>query len=425
MATDVKPITDLAARYRDVRAATEQLCAPLEIEDYVVQSMPDTSPTKWHLAHVSWFFETLVLQPHHPDYASSDPRYAFLFNSYYNTLGEQFSRPDRGLITRPTVADVHSYRAHVDAGMDALFERCQSLGVEVPGVIIEIGLHHEQQHQELIVTDIKHLLSQNPLRPEYRKDRGERGDRRESGDVTWTHVHEGVYEIGRDYEEGFVYDNETPRHKAYVHEFELANRLVTNGEYKAFLEDGGYERADFWLSNGWATVNTEGWKAPLYWERRDGEWYQFTLSGFRPVADGEPVCHVSLYEADAYASWAGARLPTEVEWEVVASQQPIEGNFVDSQRFHPAPLAPSTATLSIPQQMFGDVWEWTSSAYTAYPGYQRPQGALGEYNAKFMSGQNVLRGGSCATPQSHIRPTYRNFFYAPDRWQFSGIRLAR
>ncbi len=423
MATDLKPIADLAMRYHDVRATSEKLCEPLEVEDYVVQSMADTSPTKWHLAHVSWFFETLVLKPHLPGYQPIDDRYAFLFNSYYNTLGKQFSRPDRGLITRPTVADVHEYRRHVDESMEVLFERGSSAGIELPEVIIDIGLHHEQQHQELIVTDLKHLLSRNPLHPEYRQ-----AGRRENGKTgsgvggqSWIGVAEGVYEIGSDYGDGVVYDNETPRHKSYVYDCELANRLITNGEFKAFLADGAYERPEFWLSSGWATVQERGWNAPLYWEERDGEWYYFTLSGFRPVDDDEPVCHVSLYEADAYASWAGARLPTEAEWEVVAAQQPIEGNFVESGAFHPSP---STIDGS-PSQIFGDVWEWTSSAYTSYPGYEQPSGALGEYNAKFMSGQNVLRGGSCATPQSHIRASYRNFFYAPDRWQFSGIRLAR
>jgi ergothioneine biosynthesis protein EgtB len=430
MATDLKPITDLATRYHDVRATSEKLCEPLEVEDYVVQSMADTSPTKWHLAHVSWFFETLVLKPHLPGYKPIDDRYAFLFNSYYNTLGEQFSRPDRGLVTRPTVAEVHEYRRHVDESMEALFERGSSAGITLPEVIIDIGLHHEQQHQELIVTDVKHLLSRNPLHPEYRQAGRREGGNAGSGvgNKSWIGVAERVYEIGSDYGDGFVYDNETPRHKAYVHDFELANRLITNGEFKAFMADGGYERSEFWLSSGWATVQERGWNAPLYWEERDGEWNYFTLSGFRKVDDDDPVCHVSLYEADAYASWSGARLPTEAEWEVVAAQQPIEGNFVESGAFHPAPLTIDVGRSTIdgsPAQLYGDVWEWTSSAYTAYPHYKQPDGALGEYNAKFMSGQNVLRGGSCATPQSHIRPSYRNFFYAPDRWQFSGIRLAR
>ena len=421
MTTEIRPITDLAQRYHDVRATSERLCEPLEVEDYVVQSMADTSPTKWHLAHVSWFFETLVLKPHLPGYQPIDDRYAFLFNSYYNRLGKQFSRRDRGLVTRPTVAEVHQYRRHVDESMEALFERGSSTVIELPEVIIDIGLHHEQQHQELIVTDIKHLLSRNPLHPEYRQMR-----RREDGKVgsgvgeqSWIGVAEGVYEIGSDYGDGFVYDNETPRHKAYLHDFELANRLITNGEFKEFMGDGGYEGPEFWLSSGWATIRERGWSAPLYWEKHDGEWYYFTLSGFRKVDDDEPVCHVSLYEADAYASWAGARLPTEAEWEVVAAHQSIEGNFLEGGFFHPIP------TSQTPSQCFGDVWEWTSSAYTAYPGYKRPDGALGEYNAKFMSGQNVLRGGSCTTPQTHIRASYRNFFYAPDRWQFSGIRLAR
>ena len=412
---------DLAARYRDVRATSEKLCEPLELEDYVVQSMADTSPTKWHLAHVSWFFETLVLKPHLPGYQSIDDRYAFLFNSYYNSLGKQFSRPDRGLVTRPTVADVHEYRRHIDESMEAVFDRSASVGIELPEVIVEIGLHHEQQHQELMVTDLKHLLSRNPLHPVYREARRRDGGTAGSTSQGWIGVAEGVFELGADYGSGFVYDNETPRHRTYVHDCELADRLVTNGEFKAFMADGGYERSELWLSNGWATVQDRGWSAPLYWEKRDDEWHYFTLSGLRKVDDTEPVCHVSLYEADAYATWAGARLPTEAEWEVVAAQQPIEGNFVESGAFHPVPVTVD----GTPRQLFGDVWEWTSSAYTPYPGYRQPVGALGEYNAKFMSGQNVLRGGSCATPKSHIRASYRNFFYAPDRWQFSGIRLAK
>jgi ergothioneine biosynthesis protein EgtB len=427
MTTDVRPVVDLATHYGQVRAASSALCAPLEIEDYVVQSMDDTSPTKWHLAHVSWFFETLVLKPHLPDYQPLDGRYHYLFNSYYNSLGSQFPRPDRGVITRPTVADVLAYGAHVDASMDELFHRAESLGLELPEVVIEIGLHHEQQHQELMVTDFKHMLAQNPLHPVYRESGSpESGKTRSLRELLWFAVAEGVYEIGSDYGDVFVYDNETPRHKTFVHAFELADRLVTNGEFKAFMADGGYERPEFWLSSGWVAVQAQEWKGPLYWERRDGEWYNFTLSGLWKVVDDEPVCHVSLYEADAYANWAGARLPTEAEWEVVAAQQPVEGNFVESGAFHPVPL-PSIQhqASSVPSQLFGDVWEWTSSAYTAYPGYKQPDGPLGEYNAKFMSGQNVLRGGSCATPGSHIRASYRNFFYAPNRWQFSGVRLAR
>jgi formylglycine-generating enzyme required for sulfatase activity len=459
MATAARTISDLLVTYREVRRASQRLCEPLETEDYVVQSMPDASPINWHLAHTTWFFETLVLKPALEGYRPIDDRYHFLFNSYYNSLGAQFSRPLRGVITRPTVADVWAYRAHVDESMTRLFEEAERTGRELPEQVITVGLHHEQQHQELIVTDLKHLLSCNPLRPAYINGRGREGqdgrnragrtrreepggknktggtgwgdragetgpegvERRRPATLAWVPVHEGVYEIGHD-RAGFAYDNETPRHKVYVHSFELASRLVTCGEYLEFMRDGGYERPEFWLSNGWNTVRERQWQAPLYWESVDGQWYQFTLSGFRPVDAAEPVVHISLYEADAYARWAGARLPTEAEWETVAATVPIEGNFVEDGILHPVPAREAG---DAPVQMFGDVWEWTSSAYTPYPGYRQPEGALGEYNAKFMSGQNVLRGGSCATPRSHIRATYRNFFYPPDRWQFMGVRLAR
>jgi ergothioneine biosynthesis protein EgtB len=407
----------LRERYDAVRGATERFCEPLEVEDYVVQAMPDASPVKWHLAHVSWFFETLVLREYLDGYTSIDDRYHFLFNSYYNSLGEQFSRPHRGLITRPTVADVQAYRRHVDEHMRELFRRHEELGLAIPADVIEVGLHHEQQHQELMVTDVKSLLALNPLRPAYRA--ASAAPSGEAPAVEWVGTDEGVRSIGHD-GRGFAYDNEGPRHKVFVHAFELASRPVTCGEYLAFMEAGGYQTPEWWLSNGWTTVQERGWSAPEYWEKRDGRWQVFTLAGMRPVDPAEPVCHVSLYEADAYARWAGARLPTEAEWEVVAAEAPVEGTFVESERYHPAP-----ATGSGMQQLFGDVWEWTMSAYGPYPGYRPPEGALGEYNAKFMSSQNVLRGGSCATSQSHIRPSYRNFFYPPDRWQFMGVRLAR
>ena len=413
----------LAQRYAEVRRATERFCAPLEVEDYVVQAMPDASPIKWHLAHVSWFFEALVLKPHLPGYESIDERYHFLFNSYYNSLGKQFHRPHRGLITRPTVADVQRYRAHVDAHMTELFHRADASGLPLPEDVIEVGLNHEQQHQELMVTDLKSLLALNPLRPVYR----ERQMTGPGGDVpalTWTGIEEGVYEIGHA-GEGFAYDNEGPRHRVYVHACELADRLVTCGEFLEFIADGGYERPEFWLSNGWATLQERGWRGPLYWEQQEGEWLCYTLAGLRPVRVDEPVCHVSLYEADAYARWAGARLPTEAEWEVVAERVPVEGNFVENEELHPRPLASDHRAAEGVRQLFGDVWEWTMSAYAPYPGYRVPDGALGEYNAKFMSAQNVLRGGSCGTSRMHIRPTYRNFFYPPDRWQFMGLRLAR
>ena len=410
----------LAERYREVRRATECLCEPLVTEDYVVQSMPDASPTRWHLAHTTWFFETFVLKPTMPDYKPVDSLFEYLFNSYYNTVGDQFPRPQRGLLTRPTVDDVKRYRAHVDRHVLELLES-ERLGVEVPTAVITVGLHHEQQHQELMLTDLKHLFSRNPLHPVYR----EVGQLPVSGTqpLTWHEQAEDLVEIGF-HGGGFAYDNECPRHRVFVEAFELASRLVTCGEYLAFIEDGGYHRPAFWLSDGWKTVGGQGWQAPLYWENRDGHWMLFTLSGVREISEAEPVCHVSYYEADAYARWAGARLPTEAEWEVMAADRAIEGNFVDDGYLHPVPDT-TMPPGEMPAQLFGDVWEWAQSPYVQYPGYRQPGGALGEYNAKFMSNQMVLRGGSCATRRSHIRATYRNFLQPEARWQFSGIRLAR
>ncbi len=409
----------LAEHYREVRSASCWLCEPLETEDYVVQSMPDASPVRWHLAHTSWFFETIVLKRTLPGYRSINDSFEYLFNSYYNTIGAQFPRPQRGMLTRPTVTQVMEYREYVDANMAKLLDGAVATE-DVPLDVITLGLHHERQHQELIVTDVKHMLSHNPLYPVYREAKPST-----AGDVPpldWYAHPGGLLEIGFD-GGSFAYDNEGPRHRVYVESFQLANRLVTNGEYLAFMADGGYERPEFWLSDGWYSVTNDGWKAPLYWIQIDGKWMTYTLSGLRDVEETEPVTHVSHYEADAYAQWAGARLPTEAEWEVVAEDLEITGNFVENAHFHPVPLA--SGASQEPAQMFGDVWEWTQSAYTPYPGYRPPEGALGEYNAKFMSSQLVLRGGSCATPRSHIRVTYRNFFQPYARWQFSGIRLAR
>ena len=407
-------------RYRAVRATSAWLCEPLETEDYVVQSMPDASPVKWHLAHTTWFFETFVLKPGAPGYRPFDPLFEYLFNSYYNAVGPQFFRPHRGLLTRPTVAAVHRYRAHVDEAMTELLDRAEP--AEAMRQVIELGLNHEQQHQELIVTDLKYLFSCNPLRPVYRKATA--APRCDAPELRWFPGPHGVVEIGFS-GDGFAFDNESPRHQVFLQPFEIASRPVTNGEYRAFMADGGYERPELWLSDGWNAVREGKWKAPLYWEPREREWLAVTLAGLRPVADAEPVCHVSYYEADAYARWAGARLPSEAEWEAIASLAPCDGNFLEEGRFHPAPApAPAPATDG-PAQLFGDVWEWTGSAYAPYPGFRAAAGALGEYNAKFMSGQLVLRGGSCATPRSHIRPTYRNFFPPGARWQFSGVRLAR
>jgi ergothioneine biosynthesis protein EgtB len=414
----------LASRYQAVRGFTKRLCEPLAVEDYVIQSMPDVSPTKWHLAHTSWFFETFLLTPSLPGYEPFHPQFSYLFNSYYHAVGERHCRPRRGLLSRPTVEEVYQYRAHVDRAMLGLLcGREEALADLAP--LVEIGLHHEQQHQELLLTDIKHVFAANPLKPVYR----ERAHEPHSAPATqdWLSYPGGVCEIGHS-GSGFAFDNETPRHRVLLEPFQLASRLVTNDEYRGFIEDGGYRRPELWLSDGWSAVQTEQWDAPLYWELQDGRWCLMTLAGMREVDPAEPVCHVSFYEADAFATWAGARLPGEAEWEIAAAAAPIEGNFADDGRLHPLPhpegTRPGTPSNS-PGQLFGDVWEWTSSAYRPYPGFRPLPGALGEYNGKFMCSQMVLRGGSCATPRSHIRATYRNFFPPGARWQFSGLRLAR
>jgi len=410
----------LISFYKTVREFSHTLAEPLEIEDYVVQSMPDVSPTKWHLAHTSWFFETFLLSKALSDYKSPNPQYAFLFNSYYVQAGERHLRPKRGLISRPTVEETYSYRNHVDESMIQFMENSDEKTWTEYAPVIEIGIHHEQQHQELIVTDIKHVLSENPLNPEYiHKDITNAP--KEAGELKWVDFDGGLFNIGND-GSGFGYDNEFPNHKIYLNPFKLGSRLITNGEYMEFMKAGGYETPEIWLSEGWATVETQGWSAPLYWEKRHGGWMHFTLTGLREVEPSEPVTHVSYFEADAYARWAGSRLPTEAEWEVAASNIEIEGNFVDTMNFHPVTMKNNGNDL---KQMYGDVWEWTQSSYSAYPGYKTPPGALGEYNGKFMCNQMVLRGGSCATSKSHIRKTYRNFFPANARWQFMGIRLAK
>ena len=409
----------LVDRYRAVRAFTERLTDGLAPEDMVVQSMPDVSPTKWHLAHTSWFFERFVLMEHLPGYRPLEKTYLYLFNSYYQQAGERHCRDQRGYISRPTVAQVMEYRRQVDESMVRLLESIDGEPESSLSRLVTLGLHHEQQHQELMLTDIKHVFSVNPLRPVYR---GEASVNESMGTrpMEWVSFEAGVYAIGHDGPD-FAYDNEEPRHRQFVEAFQLADRLVTNGEYLEFMEDGGYRRPELWLSLGWDAVQTRGWMEPFYWERRDDAWMMFTLSGMRPVRLDEPVCHLSYFEADAFARWAGARLPTEAEWEVAAAGVTIGGNFVDDGRLHPA-VAPAEPGL---RQLYGDVWEWTSSAYAPYPGFRTAPGAVGEYNGKFMCNQYVLRGGSCATSRSHIRPTYRNFFTADATWQFTGVRLAR
>ncbi len=423
MTTQRNPVSPRVAnartdRYAQVRAASVALAAPLSAEDCALQSMPDASPVKWHLAHTSWFFETFVLTPHASGYRPLDAAYRALFNSYYNAVGDQYPRPERGLLSRPALADVQAYRAHVDRAMAEFLAHDVAPDVMA---IIELGVNHEQQHQELMLTDVKHLLARNPLRPQYTP--GWPLTRVTPRRATWIPFTGGLTEFGHA-EDGFAFDNEGPRHPAYVAPFALSSHPVTNGQFAAFIDDGGYRRPEFWLSAGFDEVLRLHWDAPLYWSRRDDRFHTFTLHGEAEIDPHAPVTHVSYYEADAYARWAGARLCTEYEWELAARHAPREGNFVESGALHPlasreAPPAGAAA------QLFGDVWEWTQSAYLPYPGFHAAAGAIGEYNGKFMSGQMVLRGGSCATPQSHIRATYRNFFPPAARWQFSGIRLAR
>jgi ergothioneine biosynthesis protein EgtB len=411
--------TALAALFEQTRDATVRLAAPLSPEDCALQPMPDASPVKWHLAHTSWFFETFILERFEPAYRHFDASFRVLFNSYYNAVGEKHPRPQRGMISRPGLAEVLAYRKHVDKHMlDLLTHEPLPPGLRE---LVTLGVNHEEQHQELILTDLKYLLSLNPLKPVYRKHWPLTPIKARS--PAWIAFEGGVVEAGFAGND-FAFDNESPRHKTYVQPFELASHPVTHGDFLAFIEDGGYRRPDLWLSMGWDAVNAQQWEAPLYWEQRDGNWHTFTLHGMAPVDRNTPLCHVSYFEADAYARWAGARLPTEFEWELAALGVAMEGNFVDSGALHPlalrdAPPAPGLA------QMFGDVWEWTQSSYAAYPGFKPAAGAIGEYNGKFMCNQYVLRGGSCATPLRHIRPTYRNFFPPDARWQFSGLRLAR
>jgi ergothioneine biosynthesis protein EgtB len=405
----------LLDQFQAVRRATNELRARLTSEDQMVQSMPDCSPAKWHAAHTTWFFETFLLSSA-PWYKPFNPRFRDVFNSYYKQVGEHPFRGDRGTFSHPTLDEVQAFREHVDVAMERLLS-----GDLAPdqSALIELGLNHEQQHQELILTDIKHAFWSQPLRPAYASEKPHSESSPEP--MSFVRFQGGEQKIGHQGPE-FSFDNELPRHTVYLHPYSIASRLVTNSEYLEFVNDDGYRRPELWLSDGWDTVVRLGWKAPLYWEMDSAkEWATFTLSGQQPVRENEPVCHLSFYEADAYARWSGHRLLTEFEWEHAAASQPIEGNFADGGHYHPAPAGASREL----QQIFGDVWEWTGSAYLGYPGFHPEEGAVGEYNGKFMCNQFVLRGGSCATPRSHIRATYRNFFPPHARWQFTGVRLAK
>jgi ergothioneine biosynthesis protein EgtB len=411
-------------QYDEIRSRTLKLVETLAPDDQMVQSMPDASPTKWHIAHTTWFFESFVLIPHMGNYASFDDRFSFLFNSYYKQLGGHPHRTIRGTLSRPTLDQVQLYRAHVDRAITELLDRGASADVLK---WLELGLNHEQQHQELIVTDIKHAFWVNPLHPSYQANRV-RIVEAAAPPLTWCCFGEGVYEVGHD-SSSFAFDNELPRHYRYLNPFRIASRLVTNEEYLAFMADGGYSRPELWLSDAWDHICENGWSAPLYWEQAGNDWLQFTCGGMLPLNPSEPVCHVSFYEADAFARWAGARLPTEFEWEIAAGSDRntagIAANLLESETYHPRQAPRVNSRQASLQQIYGDAWEWTSSPYSAYPGYCSPAGAEGEYNGKFMCNQMVLRGGSCVTPHSHIRKSYRNFFPPQKRWQFSGIRLAR
>jgi ergothioneine biosynthesis protein EgtB len=408
------PKASLYREYARVRSQSAALVSALSPEDQTIQSMDDASPAKWHLAHTTWFFETLLLTRFSPDYRLFDGRYALLFNSYYESLGPRHPRPRRGMLTRPSSDDVLRYRKHVDDAVETLCATVDGESFSDFVFVLTLGLNHEQQHQELLLTDIKHAFSLSPLLPAYAPARPVALAAPDG--MRWIPFAGGIVEVGHE-GKNFAFDNERPRHAVALSPFRLASRPVSCGEYALFIEDGGYQRPEFWLSDGFSLATREGWKAPLYWQD-DGT--IFTLSGLRPISDAEPVTHVSFYEAAAYAAWAGRRLATEFEWEHAATTVPVKGNFLESGGLHPAATSGSDSLA----QMFGDVWEWTRSSYDPYPRYQPFEGAAAEYNGKFMVGQIVLRGGSCVTPAGHIRPTYRNFFPPASRWQFSGIRLA-
>ncbi|MEQ9441036.1 MAG: ergothioneine biosynthesis protein EgtB [Cyclobacteriaceae bacterium] len=419
----------IASRYEAVRQQSIHLCQPLQPEDYVVQPVGDVSPPKWHLAHTTWFFEQFILLPHFPNYRVFNDQFNFLFNSYYESKGDRMLRTNRGNMTRPTTEEVLRYRAYVDEHIQELWHVLAEASQQEVSDLIELGLHHEQQHQELLVTDLKYILGHNPLFPAYTEPQPS-VKRAIPDKEEYVSIKGGNYFVGFQ-GKGFHFDNEEGYHQVYLADYRLLNRLVTNGEFLAFIEAGGYQNADLWLSDGWAWLQGERITSPHYWHHQEGKWYQYTLQGLQNLDESQPVTHVSYYEAEAYARWKGKRLPTEAEWEVACREAGYAenfhvsspANFVESENYHPMAFQ-TPATSSIPAQMIGDVWEWTQSAYMPYPFYQRVEGALGEYNGKFMINQMVLRGGSCATPESHMRITYRNFFQPDKRWQFTGFRLA-
>ena len=408
----------LAARYASVRRMSEALSRPLETDDFNLQAMPEVSPAKWHLAHTTWFFETFLLKEFQPGYKPVHAQYEYLFNSYYEQVGTPFPRAHRGLLSRPTVEEIFHYRAQIDEAMTSFLANADDEHWPEIATRTQLGCHHEEQHQELFLTDIKYNFAINPLKPAYRDDLPVAAAGA-SVSLAWSDHPGGVQQIGH-HTTGFAFDNEGPRHRILLAPYALASRPVTNGEFLEFMRAGGYDRPEYWLADGWRAACERQWRAPLYWEKNGGGWKLFTLAGWRPLNTNEPVCHVSFYEADAYARWAGKRLPSEAEWEVAAQRQDVRGNLRETGYLHPTPALPGTAV----QQLFGDTWEWTCSAYAPYSGYRPARGALGEYNGKFMINQLVLRGGSCVTPTGHIRASYRNFFYPVDRWQFTGIRLA-
>lgn len=412
----------LTERFAEIREVSMRLVQPLEKEDFIIQSHPDVSPAKWHIAHTTWFFERMILKEFKSGYQEFNPTFDFLFNSYYNSIGPYQPRHQRGVLSRPTVDEVIAYRNYVDRQIHELFSESQSSETKKELVkLIDMGLQHEQQHQELILMDVKYNFFVNPLFPVYLKTEEFPGSKR--SEPAFVEFEGGLIEIGHN-GEGFSFDNERPRHKVWLEPFQLATEPVINGEYLEFIKAGGYEKPEYWLSDGWNVVKENNWKAPLYWlKNEEDEWGIFTLSGVKNLDPSEPVSHVSFYESDAFSRWKGKRLPTEAEWEHASQGMPIRGNFTEQGGYHPVPLSEESPEAPL-AKIFGDVWEWTSSAYSSYPGSKPLEGALGEYNAKFMSNQMILRGGSCATPATHIRETYRNFFPPDKRWQFSGFRLA-